>query len=48
MQKFEPNIKAEVLKVFDLNVSIKSKKSFGGTSFENIKKMIKSYKRDLK
>ena len=48
MQKFEPNIKADVLKVFDLNVSIKSKKSFGGTSFENIKKMIKSYKRDLK
>jgi len=48
VQKFEPNIKAEVLKVFDLDVSIKSKKSFGGTSFENIKKMIKSYKRDLK
>ena len=48
MQKFEPNIKADVLKVFDFNVSIKSKKSFGGTSFENIKKMIKSYKRDLK
>ena len=48
MQKFEPNIKADVLKTFDLNVSIKSKKSVGGTSFENIKKMIKSYKSDLK
>ena len=48
IKKFEPDIKPDVLKVFDLNVSIKSKKSFGGTSFENIKKMIKSYKRDLK
>ena len=37
-----------VLKVFDLRNSIKSKKSYGGTSFENIKKMIKKYKRESK
>ena len=40
----EPKLKKDVLKVFDLKYSINSKTSYGGTSFENIKKMIKSYK----
>ena len=44
LKKFEPNIKDDVIKVFDLKYSINSKKSYGGTSFENIKKMIKKYK----
>ena len=35
-------------KVFDLESSIKSKKSYGGTSFENVKKMIKKYKKGSK
>ena len=48
IQKIEPKLKQDVLKIFNLNNSVKSKKSFGGTSFENIKKMIKSYKKDLK
>ena len=39
----EPNIKEDVSKVFDLKNSINSK-PYGGTSFENIKKMIKKYK----
>tara|TARA_Y100000741_G_scaffold131876_1_gene99299 strand:+ start:889 stop:2283 length:1395 start_codon:yes stop_codon:yes gene_type:complete len=41
----EPKLKKDVLKVFDLKYSINSKTSYGGTSFENIKKMIKSYKK---
>tara|TARA_B100000989_G_scaffold215418_1_gene163900 strand:- start:2042 stop:3436 length:1395 start_codon:yes stop_codon:yes gene_type:complete len=44
MQKIEPKLKNDVLKVFDLKNSINSKKSYGGTSFENIKKMIIKYK----
>ena len=44
LKNIEPNINKDVLKVFDLKYSINSKKSFGGTSFENIKKMIKKYK----
>ena len=44
LKKLEPNIKEDVIKIFDLNYSINSKKSYGGTSFENIKKMIRKYK----
>jgi len=43
IKKIEPKLDKNVLKIFDLENSIKSKKSFGGTSFENIKKMIKNY-----
>ena len=46
LKKLEPKLNEDVLKVFDLKNSIKSKKSFGGTSFENIKKMIKKYKKE--
>ena len=45
LNKIEPKLTKEVLKVFDLKNSINSKKSFGGTSFDNIKKMITKYKR---
>ena len=48
IQKIEPKLNKEVLKIFDLKNSIKSKKSYGGTSFENIKKMINKYKKELK
>ena len=41
----EPKLTKDVLKVFDLKNSIKSKKSYGGTSFVNIKKMIMNYKK---
>ncbi len=44
IKKIEPKINDDILRVFDLKSSIKSKKSYGGTSFENIKKMIKKYK----
>ena len=46
LNKIEPKLKKEVLKVFELNYSVNSKKSYGGTSFDNIKKMITKYKRN--
>ncbi len=46
LKKIEPKLTNEVLKVFDLKNSINSKKSYGGTSFENIKRMIMKYKKD--
>ena len=48
LKKIEPNLDENVFKVLNLRNSIKSKKSYGGTSFENIKKMIKKYKRESK
>ena len=46
INKVEPKLKSEVLKIFDLNYSINSKTSHGGTSFGNIKKMIRRYKKN--
>ena len=46
LKKIEPKLTNEVLKVLDLKNSIKSKKSYGGTSFENIKRMIMKYKKN--
>ncbi len=48
LKKIEPKLNEDTLKVFDLKNSVKSKKSYGGTSFENIKKMIKKYKKESK
>ena len=45
LKKIEPKLTNDVLKVFDLRNSVDSKKSYGGTSFENIKKMIIKYKK---
>ena len=45
LNKIEPKLTKEVLKVFDLKFSVNSKKSFGGTSFDNIKKMITKYEK---
>ena len=45
LKKIEPKLTSEVLKVFDLYNSVNSKKSYGGTSFDNIKKMIIKYKK---
>ena len=45
LKKIEPKLSNDVLKVFDLENSVNSKKSYGGTSFDNIKKMILKYKR---
>ena len=45
LQKIEPKLTSDVLKVFDLKYSVNSKNSYGGTSFENIKRMIMKYKK---
>ena len=45
LNKIEPKLTNDVLKVFDLTNSVNSKKSYGGTSFDNIKKMILKYKK---
>ena len=47
LNKIEPKLTDDVLKVFVLKNSINSKKSYGGTSFDNIKKMIKKYKKQI-
>ena len=47
LRKIEPKLTEDVLKVFDLHNSVDSKKSFGGTSFDNIKKMIWKYKKEI-
>ncbi len=47
LKKIEPKLTNEVMKVFNLKNSIKSKKVYGGTSFDNIKKMIVKYKKEL-
>ena len=44
-KNIEPKLTSDVLKVFDLKHSVNSKKSYGGTSFDNIKKMITKYKK---
>ena len=46
-KKIEPKLTNNVLKIFDLRNSINSKKSYGGTSLDNIKKMITKYKKQL-
>ena len=46
INSIEPKLTEDVFKVFDLKNSINSKTSYGGTSFENIKKMIRSYKKN--
>ena len=46
LKKIEPKLSNDVLKVFDLKNSVNSKKSYGGTSFDNIKKMIMKYKKE--
>jgi len=45
LKQIEPKLTIEVLKVFNLKNSVNSKKSYGGTSFDNIKKMIMKYKK---
>ena len=46
LKKIEPKLTIDVLGVFNLKNSVNSKKSYGGTSFDNIKKMILKYKKN--
>ncbi len=45
INKIEKKLTSDVLKIFELKKSVNSKVSYGGTSFDNIKKMILSYKK---
>ncbi len=45
INKIEKGLTTDVLKVFELKKSVNSKVSYGGTSFDNIKKMILGYKK---
>ncbi len=45
LKKIEPKLNMDVIKVLNLKNSVNSKKSYGGTSFENIKRMIMKYKK---
>ncbi len=47
IRSIDKKIGEQVLEVISIKKSINSKKSFGGTSFENIKKMIKKYKKEI-
>ena len=47
IKSVDKKLNEDVLKLFNLKNSVKSKKSYGGTSFENIKKMIKKYKKNV-
>ncbi len=48
LKKFYKNLDGKVLKIFDVKNSMNSKTSYGGTSINNIKKMIKKYKKEIK
>ena len=48
INKIDKKLDINVMKIFDLKYSVNSKKSYGGTSFENIKKMIKKIKKEIK
>ena len=48
LQNLEPKLDSGVLKIFDLSHSVNSKKSFGRTSFDNIKKMLSRFKKEIK
>ncbi len=48
IMKVYKNLDKNVLKIFDVNNSMNSKKSYGGTSTANVKAMIKKYKKEVK
>ena len=46
--KIYKNIDKKVLKIFNVNNSMNSKRSYGGTAIANVKMMIKKYKKEVK
>ena len=48
LKKFHKDLDKSVLKIFNINFSMNSKNSYGGTSSNNVKKMIKKYKKEIK
>mgnify|MGYP005992129553 CR=1 FL=1 len=48
LKKVYTDLDKHVLRIFDIKNSMNSKKSYGGTSENNIKRMIKKYKKEIK
>ena len=48
VKKFKKDLNKDVMKIFNIYNSINSKKSYGGTAINNVKKMIIKYKRYFK
>ena len=48
VMKIYKNLDKNVLKIFDINNSMNSKKSHGGTSTAKVKEMINRYKKEVK
>ena len=48
LKKFYKDLDKNVLKIFDVKLSMNSKNSYGGTSSNNVKKMVKKYKKEIK
>ena len=48
IMKIYKNLDKRVFKIFDVNNSMNSKRSHGGTSTVNVKAMIKKYKKEVK
>ena len=48
IKKIYKDLDSKVLKVFDVKNSMNSKKSYGGTASNNVKMMIKKYKKEIK
>ena len=47
LKKIKSDLGIEALKVLDVTNSVNSKRSFGGTSLYNVKKMLKKYKKEF-
>ena len=48
INKFLKNINIDDIKIFNVETSMESKTSYGGTATRNIKKMIKDYKKEVR
>ena len=48
IKKIHKDLDKKILKIFNVNNSVNSKKSYGGTSIANVKMMIKKYKKEIK
>ena len=48
IMKVYKNLDKKVLKIFDVNNSMNSKRSHGGTAIANVRAMIKKYKKEVK
>ena len=48
IKNIDKRLNKEILELAKLHNSVNSKKSYGGTSFENVKKMINKLKKEIK